>query len=71
VLQIVGECREADGVVEGLGRQARLVSQPTLGSLVLATSRFGRPLAGPTTARLGCLLALLIGHGGIVAHFRA
>ena len=36
VLQIVGEGRQTDDVVEGLGRQARLVSQPTLGGLVLA-----------------------------------
>ena len=71
VLQIVGEGRQTDDVVECLGRQMRLVSQPTLGGLVLPASGFGWPLAWPTTARPRCLFTLLSDHGRIVAHFRA
>jgi hypothetical protein len=71
VLQIGGEGRQTDDVVECLGRQMRLVSQPTLGGLVLAANGFGWPLAWPTTARPRCLFTLLSDHGRIVAHFRA
>jgi hypothetical protein len=70
-LQMVGESRHADNVIERLGREVCLVPEPALGCFVLSTSRFGGPLAGATAASSRRQFALIAEHAGIVAPFRA
>ncbi|MET0580188.1 MAG: hypothetical protein ABW122_16135 [Ilumatobacteraceae bacterium] len=70
-LQIVGKGRQVDDVVELVGCHGRPVAQPALGGLVLPAGSLGRPLAWPATAWPRRLFSRIIGHGWIVAHFRA